>query len=471
MGPAGTVNVSGVVAVAVADSPIAHFALYTQALDAAGNVGNVSVFEWWVDALPPQPPAIVSAPDAVTASTAATFVVKLPATDASPGQISFAYTVTALSVDGSGRSTVVAAGRFPDPAPVNTAPTTVSLSNALATGVSYTLTVVSVTQSRVVGTVPSTYSWHVLSSAPAVTVLVKPDAVSGTLRPTFTFAADWGGGAPDGAGNVTFAVALVNDPDLGAAHRPHVCDGSPTNTATQRDCVDAGCSASACVYHVTLNQPRGTSVAYTLQASGCGWSVVLTVRIPPPESASLCLLVFSRRIVCKCFWFLSSSVTRLLQVSTQLYSSTGPVDSVVWTMTRCSTTQYAIFSGNDTVTCEQCPVGGDCSGDALTAAVANSSAADFEASVVVTQSGIVAQASQRVHELVPSQGAFSQLPLWLSCVVPGGVLGVACIQWPHVLHVPPGGGVPTRYSSQRHQGSVQPRLRRHRMQRVRCRVL
>ena len=51
-----------------------------------------------------------------------------------------------------------------------------------------------------------------------------------------------------------------------------------------------------------------------------------------------------------------------LQLRTRLFSSAGPETAFQWSYVVCSTTQYARPVGNDSVTCEECPTGGDCSG-------------------------------------------------------------------------------------------------------------
>ncbi len=50
------------------------------------------------------------------------------------------------------------------------------------------------------------------------------------------------------------------------------------------------------------------------------------------------------------------------QVRARLFSSTGQSSTVQWTHKTCRVTEYAVLSGVDTVSCEPCPEGGDCSG-------------------------------------------------------------------------------------------------------------
>ena len=147
-----------------------------------------------------------------------------------------------------------------------------------------------------VSTTPTTLQWRVLSSAPTVQVLARPDVYSGRVRPTFTFAADWGDVSPDGAeNNVTFVVSLLADSD-------------PTMSADERDCLLSNCSSTACTYVLYLLAP-GT---YTLQ------------------------------------------------VHTLLFSSQGVDTALQWTYRACAVDEFGVVSGNDTVTCQPCPQGGSC---------------------------------------------------------------------------------------------------------------
>ena len=112
----GVVDASAFVATALQAASTASVSLFVQAIDGSGNVGNVSTLAWWVDTVAPQPVTLVTVPDSVTTSTAASFVFKL-ASDSSPGQVSFAY---ALMQDGV--PLVLPGGNpsIPDPAPANT---------------------------------------------------------------------------------------------------------------------------------------------------------------------------------------------------------------------------------------------------------------------------------------------------------------------------------------------------------------
>ena len=117
------------VAAALLTSPTAHFALHSQARDDAGNADDDVVVEWWVDTAPPQSPVLLDSPVGITTATTAQFSFKL-ASDNSPGQVSYVYSLTA-----NGGDKVLEGGNpaIPDPTPTNTATTQVTLS-PLASG-------------------------------------------------------------------------------------------------------------------------------------------------------------------------------------------------------------------------------------------------------------------------------------------------------------------------------------------------
>ena len=189
-----------------------------------------------------------------------------------------------------------------------------------------------------VSTTPTTLQWRVLSSAPTVQVLARPDVYSGRVRPTFTFAADWGDVSPDGAeNNVTFVVSLLadSDPTMSATHVPRVCHESIAGTvgagSDERDCLLSNCSSTACTYVLYLLAP-GT---YTLQ------------------------------------------------VHTLLFSSQGVDTALQWTYRACAVDEFGVVSGNDTVTCQPCPQGGSCAQSPLPSTDAFAG--------LVTQADILAQ--------------------------------------------------------------------------------
>ena len=129
-------------------------------------------------------------------------------------------------------------------------------------------------QSGIESTVGTSYSWHILASAPSVAVVRHPDASSGSLRPVFAFAADWGSIQPDGAErNVTFEVLLLSDTDLGSHHLPPTCDPSRPVSATHRDCIRGDCSSTWCLYTVYLLEAK---VRRHGQDSEARWCVALS---------------------------------------------------------------------------------------------------------------------------------------------------------------------------------------------------
>jgi hypothetical protein len=65
---------------------------YTRAVDAAGNNQSASLVRWFVDVDAPAAPVLVSGPDPVTLSRAASIVIHVR--DDSPGTLTFNYTLT-----------------------------------------------------------------------------------------------------------------------------------------------------------------------------------------------------------------------------------------------------------------------------------------------------------------------------------------------------------------------------------------
>ena len=78
-----------------------------------------------------------------------------------------------------------------------------------------------------------------------------------------------------------------------------------------------------------------------------------------------------------------------------MQGSSGADLALQWTYVVCSSSQYAVISGNDTITCESCPSGADCSGNDQLQELPSSlmSGATTSAGVVgvVTQSAVAAQ--------------------------------------------------------------------------------
>ena len=95
----GVINVVNLVQARFATTQTVLAVLSSRSVDAAGNTGPTVVYSWWVDATPPGPSVFVSGPDAVTVATTATFVVKCPTGEASPGQLAFVYGVYTGAAD------------------------------------------------------------------------------------------------------------------------------------------------------------------------------------------------------------------------------------------------------------------------------------------------------------------------------------------------------------------------------------
>ena len=159
-----------------------------------------------------------------------------------------------------------------------------------------------------------------------------PDSTSGSRVPTFEFALDWQGvTVTTGTANISLAMSLSGDADLGPFHTPPVCGVLPgdvnsdgtgpvlyqTLGAGQRDCRSPVCDTRGCNYTLSLTKAQ----AYTLQ------------------------------------------------VHSLLYTSAGTNLVLLWTYVACSADQYSVLSGNDTVTCVPCPSGGLCKLEAAIPAV------------------------------------------------------------------------------------------------------
>ena len=197
------------IAAFVAANSLGRFVLYTRAFDDAGNVGEVIAVEWWVDPVPPLPPVLLAAPDAISLSTSALFQLKMVGSR-SPGRISFHYNVTCT---GSGATAAIVADlpTLAQPSPTNNDPVELSLTG-LQPDRTYTMMLSSFSQAGVASLDSTVFSWQILSSAPSVVVAVHPDTVSGSDRPVFQFVARGPTAevAPAFA-NVTYLVALLGD--------------------------------------------------------------------------------------------------------------------------------------------------------------------------------------------------------------------------------------------------------------------
>jgi hypothetical protein len=154
----------------------------------------------------------------------------------------------------------------------------------------------------------SVYGWRVLDTAPAVLLLHSPDLqASGSRFAVFRFGVN---GSYAGVAGITYSVLLTNDPFIGEWHTPDVCGGALPDavSVTQRDCVSEVCSSAGCTYTVSLPVNK----EYTLR------------------------------------------------LRTNFVASTVPELQVTWTHVRCDSSQFSVVSGNDTVTCHNCPAGGNC---------------------------------------------------------------------------------------------------------------
>ncbi len=211
----------------------------------------------------------------------------------------------------------------------------------------FTLRVWTIDQAGHVSASPGVFTWNVLASVPGVAVTARPAPVSSAWRPTFALHAHWGSSEPPPQGNalIVFEFMLLGSKDLGSFHAPALC---PTNevgfgsggSALPVDCVVSGCNGAGCEYRLALPHAPGTQKSLTVQ------------------------------------------------VRARLYSGTGPVETLVWTHVVCSTTQYAVLSGGDAITCRPCPEGGDCSGATLAPVL---EAQPGPANSVVLQEHVVAQ--------------------------------------------------------------------------------
>ena len=210
-----------------------------------------------------------------------------------------------------------------NPAPTNAASSSLTLSG-LAVG-TWGIKLSSVSMAGVRCEHPATLQWQVVASAPDVVITVQPDAVSGSRTPVFRLGVDASNTSAAVAAalrNITFQVSLLGDAALGAFHAPSPClgaalvlpgDGGVGNGSVgavsplgplQRDCSSALCDGlHGCTYMLSL----------------------------------------------------PSANTYTLQVKSDLSGSPGSASYVLWKYVVCSSTEYAVLSGNDTITCLPCP--------------------------------------------------------------------------------------------------------------------
>ncbi len=183
------------------------------------------------------------------------------------------------------------------------------------------------------------YGWRVLDTAPAVLLLQSPSLkASGSRFAVFRFGVNASYAGVDG---ITYSVLLTNDPFLGQWHTPDVCGGTLPDavSVTQRDCVSQVCSFAGCAYTVSLPDSK----EYTLRAR------------------------------------------------TNFAANSGPELQITWTHVRCGSTQFSVVSGNDTVTCHDCPTGGNCTLPLTTAfSESNPSGSQSLVAFIVQEQDIVA---------------------------------------------------------------------------------
>ena len=115
---------------------------------------------------------------------------------------------------------------------------------------------------------------------------------------------------------------------------------------------------------------------------------------------------------------LRSAGSFALQVHSLLFTSPGTDTVVSWNYVRCSTTQFALVTGNDTVTCVACPVGGRCDGGTDVTSD-GTSAGIVQLSDVVAQDGYWAAPDS-------TTGVFYQCPVVDACVSGGNGTRALC---------------------------------------------
>ena len=135
----------------------------------------------------------------------------------------------------------------------------------LAAGVLYSISIWSVSQAGIRSTSPVKFSWQTLPNAPLVKIQAHPDQFSGSHRPVFQFAADWGNfnsSLPGSqSGLLVFEVKVVGAGGLGEFHTPGNCTTAfwnsnavtpRTGKSTAEDCFVGTCASESCNYTVSL---------------------------------------------------------------------------------------------------------------------------------------------------------------------------------------------------------------------------
>ena len=74
-----------------------------------------------------------------------------------------------------------------------------------------------------------------------------------------------------------------------------------------------------------------------------------------------------------------------------LFSSPGATTTLLWSYVRCADDEFSVFSGVDTVTCQSCPSGADCSGSTLVSSLLANAAGSTNGSGSVTAAVVVQQ--------------------------------------------------------------------------------
>ena len=90
-----------------------------------------------------------------------------------------------------------------------------------------------------------------------------------------------------------------------------------------------------------------------------------------------------------------------------LFSSPGSAATLLWSFVRCAVDEFSSFSGVDTITCQSCPAGADCSGNSLSSSLLTVEApTGAVATSVVVQQYIAAQSGYWASEQVWARVAF-----------------------------------------------------------------
>jgi hypothetical protein len=200
-------------------------------------------------------------------------------------------------------------------------------------------------------------------------------------RPRFVVTAAWSDGyVPVRAAALGFEFSVPGVKLADGFHTPRLCDPAQVDFSSQPDCIMPGCNATRCEYAVALPGDPGTALDYSLQ------------------------------------------------VRTMVHSMRGPEVFVPWRHRRCTTSQFAVLSGRDSVTCEPCPVGGDCRCVACTRGLMPV-CLPLRVRYKATQAALAAVPFPLLCSAWP---ACALLPCWLRFG-----FGVICASWPNWAHAAP----------------------------------